>query len=351
MTSAIKRIMVGSCVIAGTLVAAVFGYWLAGWDLLDSVYMVIITIFGVGYGEVHPVDTPGMKLFTIGVIVVGTSAGFYIVGGFLQMITEGEIQKAIGVRRMTKQIDDLAGHTVICGFGRIGRMMADGLTENRKPFVVVDEDSDRVGAAQEAGFLALIGNATDEESLLEAGIRRADVLATVLPDDAANVFITLTARNLNRNLKILARGELPSTEVKLKQAGADHVVLPARIGAVRMINLITNPTAFDQVQEGGYHSVLIEELTLLGLEIDDYKIEEGSPIAGSTISEIDLSGSAGCVIVALKRSSGDVITDLGSTTPIEAGDRLVVIGHKDGMPKFERRNVARQQIQYRGAQG
>lgn len=349
MTSAIRRIVVGSGVIVGTLVAAVFGYWLAGWDLLDAVYMVIITIYGVGYGEVHPIDTPAMKVFTIGVIIVGTSAGFYIVGGFLQMITEGEIQKAIGVRRMGKQIEDLAGHTVICGFGRIGRLLAEGLEDAGKDFVIVDSDPDRVAEAQKLGRLAMPGNATDEETLLEAGIRRADVLATALPEDALNVFITLTARNLNRTIRIIARGEHPSTELKLKQAGADEVVLPTRIGAHRMARLITHPTAFDLLASEGAESVLSDELSQLGLTMTEFRIDPSSPLTGTPVTEIDFSEAAGCVIVALRRASGEVVTTFDAGVSVEADDTMILIGHNDDLPRFERRHVLKQDIQYRGA--
>ncbi len=190
---------------------AVAGYILAGWSLLDAIYMVVITVFGVGFGEIGPM-TPALRVFTMFVIVAGYTSVVYIVGGFLQMIAEGEFNKALGARRMAREIENLEDHIIICGFGRIGLILARKLTEARIPFVIIDNNPDRVAAAEERGYLVRLGSAADEVVLESAGIHRAKALATVLPDDAINVFITLTARNLNTNMIILSRGELPTTE-------------------------------------------------------------------------------------------------------------------------------------------
>ncbi|MGB8700799.1 MAG: potassium channel family protein, partial [Thermosynechococcaceae cyanobacterium] len=260
MHSSLKRVITGALFFLSTLLAAIIGYMHAGWSWQDAVYMVVITVFGVGYGEVRPIATPTLRWLTIGVIIAGTTSAVYIVGAFIQMITEGEINKVIGVRRMTREIEALRKHVIICGFGRIGQILARQLHQAQLSFVIIDHDKERVDLAESLGYLIKFGNATDEIILMEVGIHRANVLATVLPDDATNVFITLTARELNSSLQILARGELPSTEKKLKLAGADQVVLPASISAQRISYMITHPVTLDFLSQDDGRQTLNELL-------------------------------------------------------------------------------------------
>ena len=158
-------------------VVAVFGYTAAGWDFSDSLYMVIITIFGVGYGEVQPVGSVGLRALTVAVIIVGYGAVIYTIGGFMQMLIDGELNYALGARRMTKDIEGLNHHTIICGVGRMGTILARELSTSGKPFVVVDSDERRIQEAEQQGYLVVSGDATEEHVLEEAGIRRAAVLA------------------------------------------------------------------------------------------------------------------------------------------------------------------------------
>ena len=194
MNSSWRRILIGGTFFGLTCVVAVAGYMMAGWQFLDAVYMVVITVFGVGYGEARPVDEPGLKVFTMGVIIAGCSSGIYVVGGFVQMIAEGEINRVLGTRRMSNGIEQLSGHAIVCGFGRVGQMLVNDLAAAKHPLVVIDNSGQRIAEAQTAGFLTVLGSASDEPTLEAAGIARARVLATVLPDDTANVFITLTAK-------------------------------------------------------------------------------------------------------------------------------------------------------------
>ncbi len=204
MQASVNKIVVGGSLFFATCTAAVIGYYLAGWGLLDAIYMVIITIFGVGYGEVRPLADPTLKVFTIGVIIIGCSSLIYITGGFIQMVTEGQINKALGARKTAKGVGRLRGHTIICGFGRVGRILARELKAAGRMFVIVDAEGKRVAQADEMGYIAINGDASEEGTLRSAGIDRARVLATVLPNDAINVFITLTARDLNDQLEIIA---------------------------------------------------------------------------------------------------------------------------------------------------
>ena len=344
MSTAWRRILTGAVATLIFFAIAVCGYWVAGWDLMDAIYMVIITVFGVGYGEVHPIATPEMKVFTIAVIIVGTSAALYTAGGFLQMITEGEIQRALGERRMSREIDQLKRHTIICGFGRIGQILAAELQQGQQDFVIIDTEPQRILQAQELGYLTLKGNAAEEEILTAAGIDRAATLATVLPDDATNVFITLSARNLNRELSIVASGEHPRTEPKLRQAGADSVVLPASIGAKRIADLIVRPSAIDFLSANDRRLQLNEELEQLGMRMDELVLLADSPLVGKPIGDI----GASFLIVGVRRTNGETITRPGKDLALKAGDTLILLGHADELPKFTQRHQLKREISYRG---
>ncbi|MCG8653756.1 MAG: potassium channel family protein, partial [Pirellulales bacterium] len=222
-----------------TCLVATVGYVNAGWDWVDAFYMVTITIFGVGYGEVQPVESTWLKVFTIGVIFAGCSSLVYVIGGIVKILAEGEIQKIMGVRIRSREIEATSDHTIICGYGRIGQMLAAELREKDRPMVILDRNPERVDRAINDGFLAFEGDCTEDKTLQQAGIFRARVLATVLPDDATNVFITLTARGMSESIRIIARAESPFTEDKLIRSGANHVVMPAAIGAIRVAQLAT----------------------------------------------------------------------------------------------------------------
>jgi voltage-gated potassium channel len=311
--------------------------------------MVVITIFGVGYGEVQPLETPAEKIFTIVFIIAGTSSAVYTVGGFLQMVTEGEINRALDAHRKSKEIQTLKNHSIICGFGRMGQILARQLQEARQPFAIVDSNLDRISQAEDMGYLAQVGNATDENILQIVGIEKAKVLATVLPDDAANVFITLTARGLNPKLIILARGELPTTEKKLQLAGADRVVLPATIGAMRMANLITRPNAIDFLTNTDERNYINELLDRIDVHIDELSIDLGSSLVGKTIGSLEIRGKGAFIIVALLRQDGIFIKNPDPGAFLAAGDRLIVMGHRGDLPQFMKTSQLKSQIRYRGS--
>jgi voltage-gated potassium channel len=204
MSTALKRVIGGISFFVLTCLAGTLAYSSAGWSWMDSFYMVVITIFGVGYGEVNPIQTSGLRIVTILLIVLGYGAAAFTVGGFVQMLMEGELNRALNRRRMTKGIGELQDHIILCGFGRAGRILAKELHTAKTQFVVVDVDAAKLNEAEQEGFLIVEGNATEDDTLEQAGVRRARVLASVFPDDATNVFITLTARGLNHRLEIIA---------------------------------------------------------------------------------------------------------------------------------------------------
>ena len=349
MHQSFRRILLGTIFFVITIVVAIAGYTIAGWALLDAVYMVVITIFGVGYGEVRPVESPALKIFTILVIIAGTSSAVYMVGGFVQMVTEGEINRALDARRIAKGIDTLQQHVIICGFGRIGQILAKKMTESGQPFVIIDNNSDRLAKAEAMGYLVRIGNATDETILQAVGILRAKVLATALPDDASNVFITLTAREMNPDLVIIARGEFPTTEKKLRLAGADHVVLPATIGALRMAHMITHPASIDFLDQNDGRSTLSELLAEIDVQLDELVVPKGSPLVGGMVSDIEVRGRGTFIVVALRRSDGSTFVHPSHSTVIEEGDTVILMGHQGDIPKFAEYYALKRQLRYRGS--
>ncbi len=331
VAAAFRKIRVGLLVFLLLVLVAILGYISAGWSLADSVYMVIITIFGVGYGEVQPVDTWPLRGLTIAVIVVGYGAVIYTVGGFIQWVVDGELNRALGARKMTKEIDQLNGHTIICGFGRMGRQLAKSLVDSGRSFVVVDHDEEILAQTEALGYLALIGDASDESVLSQAGIARATVLATVLPKDASNVFVTLTARGMSSQLTILARGENPRTEQKLLSCGADQVVFPASIGAFKMSQLILRPTADEllaQLSAGESDGI---DVLRFGLEFDQVKIDDTCGLVGRTLAEMVVRGAHGYLVIGLRSSDGSTVLHPDAETVLNLGDTVVLLGYEDDM--------------------
>ena len=308
--------------------AATAAYMACGWSFADAVYMVVVTVYTVGYGELHPIDTTALRAITITLIVTGCTGMLFLTGGLVQLITASQFQQVFGSRRMQKDIDRLSGHVIICGYGRIGQMLARELKAGRCDFVVLDQVEARLAATRQLGFLSLQGDATDEDVLRLAGIARARALATVLPNDAANVFITLSARSLNRDLVIIARGELPSTEGKLIQAGADRVVLPTRIGAERMAELLLYQDVAKLLAGAGTGDLdaLSRNLRRLGLELEVVAAEQGSRCTGATVDDLDALGAGAFLIVALDRQHGETILQPGGAVTIQAGDGVAVVG-------------------------
>jgi voltage-gated potassium channel len=350
MSNSLQKILIGAVFFGLTCLIAVSGYMVAGWSFLDSVYMVVITVFGVGYGETKPLETPALKVFTMGVIVAGCSSGIYTVGGFVQMLAEGEINRVLGARRMSKGIEKLKGHVLICGYGRVGQIIARDLVAAHHPFVVIDTSEARIEEAQALGYLTLLGNASDEETLREAGIDRARVLATVLPDDTYNVFITLTARELNSTIEIIARAESPATEKKLIRSGATRVVLPALIGATKIAHMIIRPSAEDLLLENSGTIHLKEELKQIGLDLIEITVKSNSSLMGKSIGEVEVGGG-GFVIVAIKKSDGTLVREPKPADTLATNDVLILLGHAETLPQLALRVNNRVVTSYRGAAG
>ena len=329
MNDPLARIRRGLLLLGAFLVVTAVGYRLLGQrNWLDALYMVVITISTVGYTE-HSTLQPAEKLFTIVVIATGITLAAYTIGGMIQMMTEGEIARALGVLRQERQMEQLRDHVVLCGYGRMGQMVAQHLRRHNVPLVVVDHSADRVSEAQGAGLLALLGNAVEEEVLKRAGLQRAKTLVTALPSDAENVFITLTARNLNKRLRIIARGEHFSTRQKLIQAGADRVILPAAIGAQQIAYMILRP----------YTVELLELVTTPGMidyHLDELQVPEKSGLVGQRIQQVDARRRYGLLIVAVRRAQGEMHFNPGPDLVFHQGDTIIVMGKHDDLERFRK---------------
>lgn len=236
--SPVRNLVVILVFVAVVMVAATFAYMRAGWSLADASYMVVLTIYTVGYGEVRPIDTPYLHAVTMATMALGCTGMILLTSVLIQVFTALQLRALFGVERMHNAIAALNAHVIIAGYGRIGVMLARELQAAGRDLVIIERDPVKIAEAKAAGHLCLAADATDETTLVTAGIARARVIATVLPDDAANVFITLSARNLSPRVEIIARGEAPTTESKLRHAGADKVVMPTHIGAERIAEMI-----------------------------------------------------------------------------------------------------------------
>jgi len=326
LDSPVRNLSVGAAYMVTVMTVATSSYMAAGWSFRDAIYMVITTVYTVGYEEVRPINTPALNFITVGLIVLGCTGVIFLTGALVQFITLSQINKTTGLKRMKAQIDELKEHVVVCGFGRLGRVLARSLSASSAGFVIIEEDETRANEARLQGYLSIHGDATSEAVLLAAGVMRATALATVLSNDALNVFITLSARALNPNLSIVARGELSSTESKLLQAGANKVVLPTHIGAERIAEVLLYEESARFIEglerSHGFQRVLHN----FGIELEVVTAAPQSPAVRMTVGAIERQAKGAFFIVQINRRDGDVFTSPPETTVVGEGDGVVLIG-------------------------
>jgi voltage-gated potassium channel len=268
-------------------------------------------------------------LLTIIVILVGMTAITYTFGVLLKIILQGQLDRALGVRRMSRLIEQLKQHTIVCGFGRMGHNLAARLARKKLPFVVVDSQPEMVAEASAMGYLAIEGDATDEDILKAAGIERSKTVVVALHSDANNVFLTLTARNLNAQLNILARGEHPSTEKKLRQAGANHVVMPAAIGAQRIADMISKPHAANLMYR-------LADQSTLSVELEELLILESNRLVGQSIRNADLRQKHQLLIIAIRPADGQLLLTPEADRQFQPGDTIIVLGQEENIVQFRK---------------
>nr|ART40348.1 K302 [uncultured bacterium] len=321
-----RRTLLGTLAFVGLVyAAATTGYVAAGWSFGDAAYMVTLTLFSVGYGEVRPIATPYLRVLTMATMVLGCTGMIVLTGALVQMFAAIQLRRLLGLDRMQAQIERLNGHVIICGFGRIGVQLAKELHGAGNSFVVLERDGGKIAEAQGLGYLCIRGDATEESALRTARIDRAKILATVLPDDAANVFITLSARSLNPSLEIIARGEAPTTESKLFHAGADKVVLPTHIGAERIAEMILYPSTAGFVADSTEMRDMKRGLHEFGLELEMVTAVDKGAMTGETVGEAERRGRGAFFIVQIDRAGGQSIAHPGEDVRIEPGDNIVLV--------------------------
>jgi voltage-gated potassium channel len=319
MRTPLQRFRTGAISLATVFVLSVIGYRLiGGYSWLEAIWMVVVTISTVGYSE-NTDSSAAIQVFTILVIMLGVTAAAYTCGGFIQMLLEGEVERVMGKRKMTKELSRLNQHVIICGFGRLGQDLATQLQHRNVPFVIVDQDPEKVILAGEQELLAIQGDATSEDVLEQVQVESARALATALPSDAENVFITLTARNLNPSIQIIAKSERESSCRKLRQAGADKIVMPHRVGAQQMERMISRPTTADLVE-------LFAEATHLEMELDEFRVSEESKLAGRSLADSKIKDDFNLLVVGIKDDGGHFRFNPQPQETIRSADTLLLIG-------------------------
>ncbi len=315
-----RRFALAVAGVVALLTAGSAGYVLIeGMSLLDAVYMSVITISTVGFGEVKPLSPAG-RLFTIGLIIVGVGNGVYLLAVLAELLIEGRLREYLGVSAMQRRIRELKDHVIICGFGRFGKVVTEELVRHSVPLVVVEPDPAKREALVQAELLHLPGDATRDEVLEAAGIERARVLVAATGSDADNVYITLSAREKNRSLAIHARGESEGGMRRLKLAGADQVVSAYQRGGMRVAAAILRPSVVDFL-----------ELAAPGrggeVDLEQLRIEPGSPLVGRSVGAVEKQAKK-LRIVALKRGNEAISLIPDADTLISPEDHLVVIGDR-----------------------
>ncbi len=328
MRTPLERIRLGGFVLAAVFVLAILGYRLVGdYDWIAAVWMVVITISTVGYGETSQLP-PRIQALTVLVIVLGISASVYTFGGLFQLIVEGELENVLGKRRMKKEILRLRDHTILCGFGRMGKKLAEELQAQGVEIVVIDQDAEAINEASQAGLCCVSGDATEEETLSKAGLCHASTLVSTFPNDAECVFITLTARDLNKKIRIIARAERESTEKKLLQAGADTIVMPTVVGARQMGRMITRPSTAHLIK-------LVDEGSNQDFDMDEVLVCENSRLVGLSVDFREAQRRYGLLVVAVRSASGELRFNPESAEKFSVGEIVIVMGRRDDIAKFK----------------
>ena len=298
------------------------------YPVFDAFYMTLITISTVGYEEVHPLSRAG-QIFNSFLIFFGVTIMLLAVGGMTQVIIELELTQYFGKRRTGKMINNLQDHIIVCGFGRVGRGAARELQRAGVPFLIVDKSEDRVEWAMRDGMLGVLADATDDETLKHAGVLRAKGLIATLQSDADNLFMILSAKGLKPTLQVSARVNSEQSEKKMRQAGADHVFAPYDMTGNRMAQVMLKP-----------HVVQFIDFTTksMGLDvgIEQFSVPVSSGYASKSLIEAQLRKGLGVIVLAIRKSDGEMLFNPPAEAEINAGDFLIVMGESANLRKLER---------------
>lgn len=307
---------------------AIYGYMLIeGWNFWDSFYMVVITLSTIGFGEVHPLSQEGRVLTTF-VILTGVGNFAFILGAFSQLLVEGRLFKLLGRRRVLKTISKLRNHCIICGYGRIGSVVAQEIMEEGYDIVVIENDPKTLERLEEEGVLHISGDATSDEVLAEAGISHAKSLIASLSEDSQNVYVVLSARQLNRDINIVARAGAQAHMSKLKLAGANVVLMPNRIGGVRMAQSVLRPTVTSFME-------LAHKKTSQDIQMEELTISDTSELVGKNLIESGIRPRFNLIIIAIKKVGQEMTFNPEPKTVLHAGDTVIAVGSTKSFQQFE----------------
>lgn len=313
-----RRARVAGILLLAVLAGGTLGYMLIeGWSLVDSLFMTVITVATVGYQLVHPLSPAG-EWFTIGLVFAGVGGIAYSLATLFEFMVEGHLMELLEGRRMTKRINELAGHYIVVGMGRVGSVVCATLEEQGAPFVVVDQCEECVNTANERGWLYIQGDATSEEVLEVAGIRRAKGLVTALDTDADNLFVALSARGINPDLYIVARSTSPASESKILRSGADRVITPNVIGGRRMATSLLDPAVSDYLD-------VVTGNAEIEYRLEGIAVTKGSKAAGQPLRDSAQWNTSGAYIIAVS-TAGEIDSAPSPDRVLLEGDQLVAFG-------------------------
>jgi voltage-gated potassium channel len=324
-----KRLVLSAALIALIVSFGTIGYMgIEGWNFIDSLYMTIITLTTVGFKEVNDLSLSG-RIFTIVLLIGGVGTVFYTLGIGAKIIVEGELQEVYGRRRLEKKLKDLRDHYIVCGYGRMGKIVARELKHEKLKFAVIEKNEVILDSDEKNGTLIIQGDATRDDLLKRVGIEHAKCLISVLPTDAENLYVVLSARGLKPDLLIVARAGEEGSEQKLLRAGADRVVSPYHIGGLRMAHSVLKPAVVDFIEfatKSGNIDLQIEEIT----------IQEGSQLANLSLDECGIGRDLGIIIVAIKQKTGEMRFNPTFRTAIQIGDTLIAVGETSKLALLEK---------------
>lgn len=329
---ALRRVAKAVALLTAVILVGTLGYVvLEGWSFLDSLYMTVITIASIGFEEVRDLSNdPSGRIWTMVLILAGVGTVAYAVGSLVQMLVEGTVTGYFRRRRMEKMIDRLTGHYLVCGFGRVGREVAGEFHSEGIPFVVIDQDEAVIRECDELGYLALLGDAADDEVLAQAGVARATGLVAAVDSDADNVFVVLSARTANPKLHIVARTDSDESAKKLKVAGADRTLSPYAVGGKRLARLAVHPSVVD------YLDVVTHREQGLEFRLEELQIANRSGAGTRRIGELrDIEEQAGARILAIKHGDNSFNVTPSEEDEVVPGDSLIVLGNPEQVRRME----------------
>jgi len=326
----LRKKMILSLVLLISVVAfGTCGYiFIEEWNFWDSFYMTVITLTTVGYREVHDLSRAG-QIFTVILLIGGVGTVLYALSSGAKVLIEGELQEVFGRKRVEKKLKDLKDHYIICGFGRMGKIIAKELNHAQLKFVVIEKNEFTIDPDDKEKMFVIQGDATRDDLLKKVGIEKAKCLISVLPTDAENLYVVLSARGMNPDLLIVARAGEEGSEQKLLRAGADRVVSPYHIGGLRMAHTVLKPAVVDFIEfatKSGNIDLQIEEIT----------IKEGSRLVDLTLDECGIGRDLGIIIVAIKQQSGEMKFNPNFRSKIQTGDTLIAVGETSKLSILEK---------------